>query len=81
MNYYWLKCVFNASELNLVSLSLSPVPPSKGSDVCGWGERVLLLPAGGPEVPRAAGAPGSLRPGGRAAEPGRRQAAEAGRVW
>ena len=60
--------------------NLNLLSPDTGSDVCGRGEHVLLLSAGRPEVPRAAGASGSLRPGGGAAEPGGGQAAEAGRV-
>lgn len=52
-----------------------------GGDVHGWGEHELLLPAGDPEVPRTAGAAGSLRSGGGASEPRGSQAAETGRVW
>ncbi len=67
--------MLNSLELNLVLLS------SKGSDVSGRGEHVLLLSAGGPEVPCAAAASRALRPGGGAVEPGGSQATEARCVW
>lgn len=68
---------FDATELSL----LSPDVCSKGSDVSGRGEHVLLLFTGGQKVPCAVGASGSLRPGGGTAEPGGSQAAKAGCVW
>lgn len=52
-----------------------------GSDVSGGGVRFLLLPDGFEQLPPAAGPAGLVRAGGRAADAGGREEAEAGRVW
>ena len=52
-----------------------------GSDVSGRGVHFLLLPNGLDLLPPPAGAAGLVRPGGRAADAGCRQEAEAGGVW
>lgn len=52
-----------------------------GRDVGGGGVHFLLLPNGRDELPPAAGAPGVVRFGRGAAEPGSGEEVEAGGVW